>query len=442
MTTITITSERQLTQLLKTPPSKKTWCVVESRHGGGLALVLRPDRKPSWVYRFRLGSGPLTEYRIGTHPALTLSDAKAAHAEAVELVRKGIDPRHVRTEQKAANLEMPTLAKLFDDWLAFKVATKAIKPRTVADYQGTYDRHLVKLGKVRVADLTRAVLAGHLEQVRKVSAEGVRKGLIVLNLCLDRAVMLGHIELNPARLLKPKAFEASMGKPRQRWLTIDEIKDLWRALDVATTGGGAVAAGGLGVASTAVLSRSVANALRLVMLTAARRDEVAGMRWQDVDGDRWTVPETKNGKAHVITLSPLALSILKEQQALGMGGAFVFASYVTGKAIDGQTIWKALDRVRKKHLAELEPFCVHDLRRSVATGCAEYLDAPERLIELLLNHVHQERLVRTYQVSSHAEKLRELFLRWGAFIEKKTSPDGGQPSNVVAVQFGGKAKPC
>lgn len=50
----------------------------------------------------------------------------------------------------------------------------------------------------------------------------------------------------------------------------------------------------------------------------------------------------------------------------------------------------------------------------------------------------QERLVRIYQVGSRAEKLRELFLRWGAFIEKKTSPDGGQPSNVVAVQFGGR----
>lgn len=433
---ITITSERQVAELAKDKPIGKTWCVVKSRHGGGLALVLRPGRNPSWVYRFRLGTGALTEYRIGTYPALTLSEAKTAHAKAVDLVKQGIDPRHARTALKAANTEMPTLATLFEDWLAFKVATGSIKPRTVADYEGTYDRHLVKLGKVRVADLTRAVLAGHFEQVRKTSAEGVRKGLIVLNMCLDRAVMLGHIELNPARLLKPKAFAASMGRPRDRWLIIDEIKALWRALDVATTGGGAVAAGGLGVASTAVLSRSVANALRLVTLTAARRGEIVAMRWQDVTGDRWTIPETKNGKAHVITLSPLALRILEAQKELSPG-QFVFASYATGQAISGDSLTQALERVRKKHLAELEPFHVHDLRRSVATGCAEYLDAPERLIELLLNHVPTDRLIRTYQVGSRAEKLRALFLRWGEFIATHTSPAAPQAANVVTVQFGG-----
>ena len=73
----------------------------------------------------------------------------------------------------------------------------------------------------------------------------------------------------------------------------------------------------------------------------------------------------------------------------------------------------------------------------LATGCAEYLDAPERLIELLLNHVPKDRLIRTYQVGQQAEKLRNLFLKWGDFIEHEIiESDNGTPDNVIQISFG------
>ncbi|ECV0459285.1 integrase, partial [Salmonella enterica subsp. enterica serovar Albany] len=87
----------------------------------------------------------------------------------------------------------------------------------------------------------------------------------------------------------------------------------------------------------------------------------------------------------------------------------------------------------------IDPFSPHDLRRSVATGCAEYLDAPERLIELLLNHVPKDRLIRTYQVGQQAEKLRKLFLNWGDFIQQEViNTPTAMPDNVVQVQFGSR----
>lgn len=183
--------------------------------------------------------------------------------------------------------------------------------------------------------------------MRKDSVEEVRKGLIILNLTLDHATLQGLIEHNPARLLKSAMFGASMGEPHERWLPQDELHMLWKALNEASVGGGSVAAGGRGIASSVVMSLSVANALRLIIFIGVRRSEAAEMRWDQINGDALT---------------------------------------------------RALERVRSKYLAELAPFPPHDLRRSVATGCAEYLDAPERLIELLLNHVPRERLIRTYQV--------------------------------------------
>jgi len=157
------------------------------------------------------------------------------------------------------------------------------------------------------------------------------------------------------------------------------------------------------------------------------------MRFDQINGDRWTIPKTKNGHAHVVTLSPLALEIIEKQRALS-GGPFVFGSASkAGHPITGDSLTKALERVRNKHLAELEPFCVHDLRRSVASGAAEYLDAPERLIELMLNHLPKDRLIRTYQAGGMSEKLRGLFLRWGCFMQGVIQPEQAAPDNVVPI---------
>lgn len=109
-----------------------------------------------------------------------------------------------------------------------------------------------------------------------------------------------------------------------------------------------------------------------------------------------------------------------------------------GHPITGDAVTRALERVRIKYLADLAPFSPHDLRRSVATGAAEYLDTPERLIELLLNHVPKDRLLRTYQVGGMADKLRELCLRWGNFMASVTKSEHTKPDNVVSFVFRGE----
>lgn len=407
---------------------------IQSKHGGGLKLEVRASGIKRFVYRYKIG-GKAGEMLLGGYPATTLAKARLAHGKAVELVKQGIDPVTVAKQAKAKNIQMPTLGEVYNDWMAMRAKSKPIGSRTLRDYEGTYTRHIESaIGNIRVCDLSRAVLYEHFRQVE--TAEGARKGLIILNQCLDHAVLQGHIEINPARLLKPAMFGASMPPPRERWLTRDELHQLWGALEQATAGGGSVAAGGRGIASNVVLSLAVANCLRLITLTAVRRSEAVGMRWEQINGDRWTIPETKNGRAHVVTLCPLALEIIEQQKALS-GGPYVFESTSkAGHPITGDAVTKALERVRIKYLAELAPFSPHDLRRSMATGAAEYLDAPERLIELMLNHVPKDRLIRTYQVGGMAEKLRALFLRWGDFIKTVTQTEQTKPDNVVSISFG------
>lgn len=406
---------------------------IQSKHGGGLKLELRANGLKRFVYRYKL-AGKEGELLLGNHPAMSLSAARLAHADAVAFVKQGIDPRQAAKKAKTKNTQMPTLREVYRDWLIMRAKSKPIGPRTLFDYEGTFTRHIEKaLGNIRVCDLSRAMLYEHFRKVE--TKEGARKGLIVLNQCLDHAVLQGHIEINSARLLKPAMFGASMASPRERWLTKHELRSLWGALETATQGAGAIAAGGRGIASNVVLSLAVADCLRLICLTAVRRSEAVGMRFDQVVGDRWTIPETKNGRSHVVTLHPLALDIIKRQKKLSQG-PFVFESTSkTGHPITGDAVTKALERVRQKHLTELEPFSPHDLRRSVATGAAEYLDAPERLIELLLNHVPKDRLIRTYQVGGMADKLRTLFIRWGDFIQASTQESQVTPENIISVDF-------
>ncbi|MDX7777918.1 tyrosine-type recombinase/integrase [Aeromonas hydrophila] len=430
---IKLGTDRQIAALRLPEGKKLDRYTVTSKHGGGLLIELRQGREPRFVYRFRVG-GKQQDMTLGIYPQLNLASARQLHAEAVAQVKQGINPRQAAKQAKTKNLEMPTLAECYRDWLAMRAKSKPIGSRTLRDYEGTFARHIESaIGNIRVCDLSRAVLYEHFRKIN--TAEGARKGLIVLNQCLDHAVLQGHIEINPARLLKPAMFGASMPPPRERWLTREELRLLWAALEQATSGGGAVVAGGRGIASNVVLSLAVANCLRLITLTAVRRSEAVGMRWEQINGDRWTVPETKNGRAHVVTLCPLALEIIERQKALSRGPYVFESTSKAGHPITGDAVTKALERVRMKYLGELAPFSPHDLRRSVATGVAEYLDAPERLIELLLNHVPKDRLIRTYQVGQQAEKLRTLFLRWGDFVGGITQGDQAKPDNVVVMRF-------
>jgi len=96
-----------------------------------------------------------------------------------------------------------------------------------------------------------------------------------------------------------------------------------------------------------------------------------------------------------------------------------------------------------KYLAEFGSFSPHVLCRSVATGAAEYIDAPERLIELLLNHAPKDRLIRADEVGGMADKLRALFFAWGQFIESVvavTTKEIENTDNIVSVDFRRKIK--
>ena len=327
--------------------------------------------------------------------------------------------------------------ELLGRWLEAQHVAQAVKPKTLQCHQERWNRHLKKsLGNIRLIDLTRAHLAQALEITRRATKDETRKGLGTLNQMLDYAVVHCLIEANPARLLRPKDFGASAGSPRERWLTVPELRRLWKAMDEDLGSGGSLAAGGRGVSRHATISLPAANAIKLLILTGCRRGEVANMRFSHIRDDIWTIPDTKNGKPHSVFLSRQAKALIDEQ-ALYVNGDFVFESdrpksdVIEPILVD--SITRALRRLISRSLSDMEPFTVHDLRRSAATNWAERLDAEERVIELCLNHLPLNKLVRTYHRSRHDDKKKMLWQRWGELVELEVANEPQKNSSYGNV---------
>ncbi|HDO1327857.1 TPA: integrase arm-type DNA-binding domain-containing protein [Aeromonas veronii] len=409
---------------LKAEDGQRQVVAVASGAGGGLCIEVRSGgRSKTWLYRYRINN-KARKFTLGSYPAMSLATARVEHGKAVALVKAGEDPAAVAKASKVKRSAMPTFDAFFEEWLEWKQVAKPARTSTVEAYRHTHRLYISKaIGSLLLKDVTRAVLFAHLSKVRGRSIQAARKALTICAQMLDHAVNLDLIELNPARTIKPSTIGAEAPPPRQRWLCREEIALFWLGLNE----------GGYHPAQV--------NCLRLILLTGARRGEATSMTWDQIIGNKWVIPASnaKNGKEHTITLHPLALDVIASQRAISRGSAWVFEAIREHDAgqghIDGNALRWVLNKVRALTMPQSEIFTVHDLRRTFASCCAEYLDANESVIELALNHSKRDRLVATYQAGKRAEQVARLFELWGDFVFNLISPAQHKPVNVISVDF-------
>lgn len=258
------------------------------------------------------------------------------------------------------------MQKLFNDWIEFLKLTGEVTVTWIKRHEDRWRLHLKKtLANLFAKDVTRRHLASVLDEMaRKGIKEETRKALTTLNLMLDYGLTRHYIEQNPARMLKPKDFAASANRPRERVLPIEELRQLWTELD-----------------RTVFLKTKkefkpavnpvVSTAIKLLILTGARRSEVSGMRWDELDLENglWKLPSTrtKNKKAHLIYLSPFVVQLINDLKpltgqsdfVLDTGTGSIHKDSLTG-AIRRLLTVPAYHREKKKAgvapLSEMRPF--------------------------------------------------------------------------------------
>jgi integrase len=377
------------------------------------------------VFRFRATlKGETRIWQLGDYPQLKVLDARKLHGDCLHAVKRGEDPQplidrwHASTIPGAGTSDGPTVADVMAEFMRVAARTRkrpeaaqAMIDSDVLPHIG--DRPVAGLRKRDFVELLdRIVARGSSVQANRVQAL-LRQAFAV---AADRDL----IDIVPAMPRGPVGGEET---PRDRVLTDEEIVKVWHGLDTLSPKG-----------KIQHVSRQVALALKLLLVTAQRRGEVASAKWSDIsettvevpgpDGKPqritfkvWTISDTKNDRPHAIPLSPLACHLLDELRELAGKSAEWLPSRRTGKANAerDRSITRGARAARER--LEMTDWTPHDLRRTARTNMAR-LGVSDAVAEKVLNHVAGNRMVAVYNRHAYLLEMRDALDAWAVHVEQ------------------------
>jgi integrase len=377
----------------------------------GLYYIIQPTNRRAWALRYRFNG---TTRKLTLDSGLTLAAARQAATAALRELERGNDPAvlkfdaRAKAEQAAADRERDTVDALVNRFLE-KHARRKTRRNSWKQAEHVFFKIALPAWQGRVIhDITRRDVRELVENVaatRPVLANRAHAHLSrFFNWCLEQDI----IAVSPAHGVKPPAKEQA----RDRVLTDAETIALWHACD--TVGG------------------SAGSVVKLLLLTGQRCGEVVGMRRSEISGDVWTLPpeRTKNKQRHEVPLSTQALAII--DTVPGVDRDFLFTSSDTRRLGNMAQAKVALDT----HMKPAQPWVVHDVRRTVATGLAKLgVDLP--VIEKCLNHKGGSfaGVVGIYQRHKYASEKRVALQRWADHVEGLVS---GKAADEKIVQYPGR----
>jgi len=360
----------------------------------------RPPRK-TWVCMYRVAGRRVRE-TLGTMATVPqVDDARDLARASMQRAQAGIHPvqEKERRAAAAAARRCDTLARSIDYYFA-RYAAQRMRPTSFTEIKRTLERDVKPvLGSRPIRDITRRDIRELLLAIVDRGAPShANHTLSYLRAMLNWAVSNDLIEANPTAGLKMPAPKVE----RDRTLDEGEIRLFWLACER--------------------IGWPFGQLFKLLLLTAQRRDEVAEACWGefDLDGALWTLPRqrAKNDKAHVIHLAPTAIEILRSVPTIRTIG-FIFTT--TGRGpVSGFT--RARQRLAATMIelggAATEPFTLHDLRRSAATGMAGLGIAPH-IIDKTLNHTTGKisGVARIYNRHEYLAERKAALNAWAMHLE-------------------------
>jgi integrase len=383
-----------------------------------LALRVTDSGHKSWSLFYRHG-GRLRRWTIGPYPAFDPAAARKAASSALHRLAEGIDPG----EEKRLRRNAPK--PLADDFasVAREYLDRQVKRNTAAStFKETariFEQDVIPdWGKRPIGSILRRDVSALIDKKAASGAEVQANRILArVRTLFGWAVEKDRIPTNPCDGLRPPTKE----KARDRVLTGVEVRIFWSAADK--------------------LDWPFGPLFKLLLLTAQRRDEVATMEWSEINLDTglWSIPrqKAKNDHGHDVQLSAEALAILKALPRIA--GPYVFST--NGKTpVSGFS--RAKERLDAFMLASLkaeaadpvdvtlEPFILHDLRRSATTGMAG-LRVPPHVVDRILNHTSGtiRGVARVYNRFEYVDERKSALEAWGRAVDAIVT--GADASNVV-----------
>lgn len=334
----------------------------------GFALSVLPTGRKTFVAHYRVGGGRTGRQRrimIGVYGKITADEARTPAKDILAKAHLGEDVAEKRDEIRSSQ----TVRQLIDAWskdgVLINRRTGAPRRQVNIDNEVAIANHHIRrlLGSRTVDSLTKGDIQRLRTQIAtgetKAKQKGRKRGLIKVtggqgtavrtvrsfSSILSYAVDGGVIERNPALGIRLPAS----GR-RHRYLSPEEVRALGEVLN------------------RAALSETAATAaiiIKLLILTGARRSEIEGLKWSEVDFRFGMLrKETSKTGAKIIPLARAALLILEEQRQWTSGNqGWVFPGQKGEGPFDG--LGKEWTKVRE--LAGISDVRIHDLRHTFAS---------------------------------------------------------------------------
>lgn len=377
----------------------------------GLYLVVQPSGVKSFAVRYRAGGRPKKLTLSPRYPALTLAQARERAREALMKVATGEDPAAERQQPKRDD-------DLFEHVLADFLKRHASRNRSGADVARSFEREVLPHWRGRRIDkITRrdviALIDGIADSGRGVTANRVLAHVSKLfNWCLERDI----IPASPVAGVKPPAREV----PRERILADEELRLLWRACDA--------------------IGEPFGPLVKLLVLTGARRGEVAGMTAAELhledDHPHWIIPaaRAKNNREHVLPLPAAAVEIIAGVRRIAGAAGYVFStsgvSPVSGFTRAHERLHREMCKIGER---DIPAWTFHDLRRTAASGMARLGIAPH-VVEAVLNHKSGtiRGVAAVYNRHGYQVEQQAALEAWGRYVSDLVTC--APANNIVALR--------
>jgi integrase len=345
----------------------------------GFALRVSYGGGKSWVYFYRIG-GRLRRRSLGTYPAVTLAEARQLWRDAKHQVSLGRDPGWHR----ASDLNFESVAR---EWLKRDQADK----RSLKEVTRIVEKELIpEWGRRSILDIRRHDILILADRIADRGATTMaRRVLAYVHRLFRWAKSRDLIESNPATDLPKPGSE----KKRDRVLSDAEMVSIWKAAEE--------------------IGWPYGPAVQLLILTGARRAEIAELKWSEIHGNtiKLSGARTKNAKPHEIPLSAQASEVLAQLPRIA-GTEYVFGKPLrSGAWSNAKTKFSAV---------KLQPWRIHDIRRTVSTGMNE-LGTEPHIVEAVLGHTIKG-VAGVYNRAKYEAAKRAALETWGAHVMALVQP--------------------
>jgi integrase len=381
------------------PPGKSEivyWCKALP----GFGLRIRATGARSWLVQARLKTGRTVRVTVGDPHTVPLALARERARELLaEIGLHGDPPARLRREREDA---ATTVRSVMERYIAFK--QPRLRPASFADLQH-YLLHLARsLHTSPMAGVTRqdvAILLDRAAEGRPIAANRLRANLHALWVW---AVRSGIVAVNPVA----QTFLPAVERARERVLNDRELATLWAA-----------------TADGSDYSRIV----RLLLLTGARREELAALRWPELTrnadgGMTWLLPSrrSKNAAPNERVLPPFVVTQLPMKRP-GLDAVF-------GKGDSGFSGFSRA-KLRLDVRSKLLEWRLHDLRRTFVTRLNDLRVEPH-VVEALVGHVGFARksVAGVYNKSNYSIQKREVLQLWCDYVARLVGESIVPPDEV------------